>query len=112
MKPRQPRLPPKRYEGLQGTIYLLHFNEPYKHAQHYLGWTIDLEERLRAHERGIGRTSALTRAVVAAGITWVLARTWRGDTYDEKKLKGYGSMKRLCPICLEADPGIRRRKSL
>ena len=25
-----------------GVIYMLHFDQPYKHAKHYVGWTADL----------------------------------------------------------------------
>lgn len=103
------RLPPKRYEGRQGTIYLLHFEEPYKHAQHYLGWTESLEERLATHASGAG--SALMAAVRRAGIAWSVVKTWRGDTYDEKKLKAWGSLKRHCPVCLAANPLIRSRRA-
>ena len=28
------------------VVYLIHFDAPYKHAQHYLGSAIDLEARL------------------------------------------------------------------
>ena len=29
-----------------GVIYMLHFDQPYKHARHYVGWTDDLLDRL------------------------------------------------------------------
>ena len=29
-----------------GTIYLLHFDRPYRHARYYLGWASDLNSRL------------------------------------------------------------------
>lgn len=32
-----------------GTIYLLHFSKPYKHARHYIGYTDDLDKRLARH---------------------------------------------------------------
>lgn len=99
-------LPPKRYQGTQGTIYLLHFEEPLKHAQHYLGWTADLDTRMIEHGKGSG--SALMAAVKKAGIAWKLVRTWPGDTYDEKKLKQRGSAKRHCPICRVA-AGLKPR---
>lgn len=91
------KLPPKTYPGVPGTIYLLHFERPLKHAQHYLGWTADLESRLRDHAKGSG--SALMAAVKRAGIEWHLVKTWQGDTYDEKKLKQFGTSKRHCPVC-------------
>ena len=30
----------------EGTVYLLHFAVPYKHAAHYLGWTSNLPARI------------------------------------------------------------------
>ena len=32
--------------GQPGVIYMLHFDRPYKHAKHYVGWTDDLFDRL------------------------------------------------------------------
>jgi predicted GIY-YIG superfamily endonuclease len=83
--------------GQQGTIYLLHFDRPFGHARHYLGWARDLEARLAVHGKAHG--SALLRAVAAAGIDWQLARTWPGDRYRERQLKDIGGHARKCPIC-------------
>jgi len=82
--------------GQSGTIYLLHFDRPFGHARHYLGWTRDLEARLAAHGKASG--SALMRAVADAGIGWRLAATWQGDRYRERQLKARGHT-RKCPIC-------------
>jgi hypothetical protein len=38
--------------GITGIIYLLHFSQPYYHAWHYTGWTLNLTERLAAHSPG------------------------------------------------------------
>ena len=35
-----------------GIIYMLHFDQPYKHARHYTGWTEDLLDRLDRHAAG------------------------------------------------------------
>jgi hypothetical protein len=29
-----------------GTVYLLHFSRPYKHARHYTGWAVNVKRRL------------------------------------------------------------------
>lgn len=34
---------------MNGTVYLLHFERPVRHAQHYLGFTENLERRLSEH---------------------------------------------------------------
>ena len=44
-------------------MYLLHFDQPYKHARHYLGWAADLQARLDCHRAGRG---ARLLAVLAA----------------------------------------------
>jgi predicted GIY-YIG superfamily endonuclease len=84
--------------ALIGTVYLLHFDKPYQHAAHYLGWSSNLPVRLVAHE--CGRGARLTEVVAEAGIRWVLTRTWPGATRDyERALKNQGGRGRLCPAC-------------
>ncbi len=49
----------------QGKVYLIHFDIPYKHARHYLGWSHDLDQRLQQHQSGNG--SRLIEVVSQAG---------------------------------------------
>lgn len=79
------------------TIYLIHFDKPYKHARHYMGSTSDLEARLEAHRNGRG--SRLMEVIAQAGITWQLVRTWPGDRKTERRLKKWHNAPALCPIC-------------
>jgi len=79
------------------TVYLLHFDTPYKHARHYLGWAKDLERRLADHRAG--NSARLIQVIHAAGITWTLARTWEGDRKLERRLKNQKHSPRLCPLC-------------
>lgn len=82
----------------KGTCYLLHFDRPYKHARHYLGWTLDLPKRLDEHLNGNG--ARLIDVITAEGIGFEVARVWTGMTLrDEKRLKARGSGVRLCPLC-------------
>jgi predicted GIY-YIG superfamily endonuclease len=83
-------------KNILGTIYLLCFSKPYKHAKHYLGWTSNLDARLAEHASGRG--ARLLEVVAAQGITWKLARTWEGDRNRERRLKQRGKS-RDCPIC-------------
>ena len=83
-----------------GVIYLLHFDRPYRHAKHYMGWTIDLDARLALH--AAGRGARLLEVVRAAGISWQLARTWTGDRNFERRMKQRGQSRR-CPICREGN---------
>jgi predicted GIY-YIG superfamily endonuclease len=80
-----------------GTIYLLHFDRRYQHAQHYTGWTVDLDARLKLHQAGSG--ARLLQVVTQAGIGWTLARTWPGSRGRERQLKRQGGASRRCPIC-------------
>jgi predicted GIY-YIG superfamily endonuclease len=79
----------------QGTVYLLHFSEPYKHARHYTGWTEDLPARLEAHRAGRG--ARLMEVINAAGIGFTLARTWPGTKSLERQIKTQGGASRHCP---------------
>ena len=85
-----------------GTVYLLHFNRPYRHASHYTGWTTDLPARLAEHTAGHG--ARLLAVAAAHGIGWRLARTWPGSRHTERALKRQGGASRRCPLC-----GIRPR---
>lgn len=80
-----------------GTIYLLHFEKPYRHARHYLGWTDDVEARLKDH--AAGRGARLLAVVASAGISWQLARVWDGTRARERQLKRQGGLSRSCPLC-------------
>lgn len=80
----------------EGTVYLLHFSEAVGAGRHYLGWSGGLEARLAAH--GSGRGGRATKALVARGGSFVLARTWPGGRALEMELRKRGP-KRLCPIC-------------
>jgi hypothetical protein len=84
---------------MSGTVYLIHFNTPYQHAGHYIGWTTKdgLEDRLKEHESGRG--ARLLQVITAAGIGFMLARTWTGDKKLERRLKDGWHGARVCPIC-------------
>ncbi len=86
----------------EGTVYLLHFARPYRHARHYAGWTHDLAARLDEHRAGRG--ARLLSVLADAGIGWELARTWPGSRTRERALKRQGGASRRCPLC-----GVRPR---
>lgn len=70
------------------TVYLIHFHSKLHHAQHYLGWTNDLERRVQEHRDGAG--SRLME----------VARVWpEGDRDLERRLKRWHKARTLCPIC-------------
>lgn len=84
-----------------GMIYLVHFQRPYKHAKHYLGFTeLTLTERFARHCSNAKkrRGSALMNAIFMAGIKFKVVRTWEGDRTRERQLKNSGHSIR-CPVC-------------
>lgn len=85
-------------------IYLIHFDQPFKHARHYIGSALRLEDRLHDHKTNGAKCARLLVAVNNAGIGWKVARYWRGGRADERRLKNRGGAARLCPIC---NPGTK-----
>lgn len=78
-------------------VYLLHFDRPYKHARHYVGYSDNIEERVAAHIKGQG--SRLCEVAVKAGVKLLWARTWVGaNRHFERKLHQRGKSI-YCPIC-------------
>jgi predicted GIY-YIG superfamily endonuclease len=81
-------------------LYLLHFDPPYLHAGHYLGFAEDVDRRVSEHLAANGKASPLVRAALAAGSAVSLARTWPGgDRKLERRLKNQHNTPRLCLVC-------------
>ena len=90
------------------TLYLIHFDQKYQHAGHYLGSAEDLDARLAQHASGRG--ARLLQVIGQAGIGWQVARTWPGARRaDESRLKKSHHRARLCPLC---NPRAERRGKL
>lgn len=92
------------------ALYLLHFDRPFRHAQHYLGWSCSvaaMHQRINQHYAatpGDGQHHTLIAHARAAGISFTLARVWpNGTRADERKKKQRGH-RRQCPICREGAP--------
>lgn len=90
------------------TVYLLHFSERYpagRRPQHYVGVAVDVDRRVAEHRNGNpGKGGSLTRAIKAAGITFVVAEEWHFGTADEafefeRKLKKQRHHARHCKFC-------------
>jgi len=79
-------------------VYLIHFDHPYQHARHYIGYSDDVDLRLERHRNGRG--SPLLRSVAAAGIGFSLVRLWPNVSRDfERRLKKRKKARLLCPVC-------------
>lgn len=85
-------------------LYLLHFDPPYRHAGHYLGYSENIPKRFGLHLKGRG--SPLVKAAVSHGSKIVLVRIWAADGNAEQEIKRAGSRARLCPIC---NPAAKHR---
>jgi predicted GIY-YIG superfamily endonuclease len=81
------------------TVYLIHFERAFWHAQHYIGLTVNLEQRLEQHRKGNG--AKLLRAINARGIPWQVVRTWPGGYTLERALKNRKKSRDMCPVCLQ-----------
>lgn len=78
-------------------IYLLHYDKPLHHAQHYLG-SCDDPQRIQDHGTGTSR-ARLPQVFFDLGVQFVVARTWEGGRVGERKLKNRKNARMLCPIC-------------
>lgn len=83
----------------QGTIYILHFDEPLHHARHYIDFSQHIDKRMACHEAGNG--SKLMKAIKGKGISFKVARTFPGDRTFERKLHRFKKIKNYCPFCKE-----------
>jgi predicted GIY-YIG superfamily endonuclease len=85
-------------DGVRGTVYVLHFDPPYRHAGHYIGWTAgDVDARIATHLQGAG--SPLVRAAVSAGVTVELVAAYPGSRALERRLKRWHKTTQFCPTC-------------
>jgi predicted GIY-YIG superfamily endonuclease len=89
--------------GAKQVIYLIHFDQPLKHASHYIGFVVSkkgLNKRIERHKSGQG--AKILRAANEANINWSVVRTWPDGTRDEeRKFKNRKNSKMLCPVCLK-----------
>jgi predicted GIY-YIG superfamily endonuclease len=88
------------------TVYLLCFTQPvgpaHHRASHYIGLTVNLDNRMREHRSGQG--AALCRALRQQGGDFVVVRTWEAkgnqEAYAlERRLKRWRNHSHLCPAC-------------
>lgn len=82
-------------------VYLIHFDKPYKHARHYLGYVKRpdlLLKRFDRHTSGAG--AKLLKVIAKEGIGFSIVRVWPdGDQTFERYLKNRKETPKLCPCC-------------
>ena len=83
-----------------GVVYLLHFHERLgterHYAQHYFGFTDDLDSRVEKHRAGQG--ARITEVLKERGIGFDVVAVWPGNRQIENALKLH-SATRTCPKC-------------
>lgn len=88
----------KRNKNVEGTVYLIHFNTPYKTCRHYIGWSSDPIQRENTHANGNG--NPLLKAVKDSGNDFKIVRYWDKKTRAfERSLKKQKHSYRFCPVC-------------
>lgn len=81
------------------VLYLLHFDPPYRHARHYLGYSDRRDPFSRIAQHLAGRGSPLVAAALAAGCRVLVADWWPGDRTRERLLKRRAHVPAWCPLC-------------
>ncbi len=81
-------------------VYILHFDKPISPdhtTQHYVGFTHDIDKRIRQHRKGQG--SRLCAVAKERAIKFILAELLIGGKDLEKAIKRQKNTKFFCPIC-------------
>jgi predicted GIY-YIG superfamily endonuclease len=82
------------------TLYLFHFEPPYRRARHYLGIASTPRLALRFAEHQAGRGARLTRRALEAGCRLYVARLWHEASWaQERRLKAMSHLDQWCPYC-------------
>lgn len=83
------------------VVYLLHFKTPLAHAQHYVGSTSALRQRLLTHAQGGG--ARLTEELKNQHIDWAVGGLWQTTAAQarrkERELKESKNAPQYCDIC-------------
>lgn len=84
------------------AVYIIHLNQPLKHARHYVGFANDVQGRFAHHQNGTG--ARLLQVCNQLGISYQLARVFdKADRTFERHLHNTKNTARYCPLC-SADP--------
>lgn len=101
------------------TVYLIHFDQPYKGKQHYIGYAHCVESRMVEHKAttwtplekfstsegktvcGVkhGNGANFLAVLNHYGIGYEVVRVWDGGRDVERRIKAQKNGRRVCPIC-------------
>ena len=95
-----------------GYVYVLHFDSKLSHAEHYVGCTHNIFDRLTAHANGAG--SRLTQVLRENGFRWRLGALGVCPSHAsvrrvERNVKKQHNAKRYCEVCAEREGFICAR---
>jgi hypothetical protein len=92
----------------KGTVYLICFDRPLAHAEHYIGFTKRRSPLQRLLEHRANHGARILMACNANGIGYHVARIWRNvDRAFERHLKKKNGARHQCPCCT---PALKRFK--
>jgi len=89
-------------------LFLLHFEPPYKHARHYLGYAVGTG-------RGSSYAKAIARGTAIGPHELVMAAQWAGctitvaDVFEgagravQRTMRASHHLHRFCPICTQGE---------
>jgi hypothetical protein len=86
-------------------IYVVHFERPYKHATHYIGYCADSGHDDRWARHLSGRGARLLKAVHESGIGMEVTAVLPGDRTVERRLHQIQAaapskgLRSICPLC-------------
>jgi len=81
-------------------VYVLHFDPPFQHARHYIGFTMDTTPDRRLKEHLTGRGSPLVYAAHKAGCKITVAKWWKSGCRNfERWLKNRADVYKWCLCC-------------
>lgn len=81
-------------------VYVIHFETPLSHAQHYIGYCRKGRLRERLNEHRTGKGARILQACNEAGINYWVSDLIPGGTRKlERKMKNYKKGSRFCPVC-------------
>lgn len=88
------------------AVYILHFDEPIAHAQHYTGFSDQVYERLRQHARP-STDVRIIQEFRARGIGFAVGKIWhdRGRRFERHLKKVSKNARHHCEICRHAKEG-------
>lgn len=89
-----------------GYVYVLHFEIPLHHSQHYIGCTTDPLRRWTEHATGQG--ARIVEAAMEVGIEWRVGAIGVCSVEEmrqlERKMKSYHGAANHCEICCGGEP--------